>query len=363
MSPENVAPRVLVVDDEPGLRALLEEVLKRERIECRTAASGAEALQSIEAEHFDIIVTDIRMPGMSGIDLMKTARERCDSDIMVLTAFSSDYHYEAIVAEGAADFILKPCRPTEFVMRIRRVLAQRALRLERDRAQSGLHDAMAQIREAYLDTIHRLSIATEYKDIDTGDHIVRMGCMSSFIAENAGMNPEECENVMYAAPMHDVGKIGIPDSILLKAGRLTPQEFEVMKTHTTIGASILEKPRSAILECARVIALTHHEQWDGGGYPQGLAGDKIPLVGRIVKLVDVFDALVSSRPYKTAYPLDIALSMMKKDRERHFDPALFDILYGKIDQIMQIRKGIGDMEPAEHEYELSERDALYASKL
>ena len=336
--------RILVVDDEAAIRALLEEVLRREGFACATARSGDEAVELLRTEPFDIVGTDIRMPGISGIDLTRHVRAETEADVIVLTAFSSDYQYEAMAAEGASDFILKPCRPTEFVARVRRVLGERRLRSERDRAERELRNAMAEVRDAYLDTIHRLAIATEFKDVDTGDHIVRMGRMSEMLAEAAGMSEEDCDNVLYGAPMHDVGKIGIPDSILLKTGRLTPQEFEVMKTHTTIGASILERPKSAILECARTIALSHHEQWDGNGYPQGLRRDAIPLSGRIVRLADVFDALVSSRPYKKAYPLETALELIVQGRETQFDPDLVDLLLRKTDDIMRIRQQVGEPE-------------------
>ncbi len=349
--------RILVVDDEPGIRALLEEVLKREGYTCTTAASGEQAIEILRVEQFDIVVTDIRMPGINGIELTRHVRSTTDSDVIVLTAFSSDYQYEALAAEGASDFILKPCRPSEFVARVHRVLTERHLRLDRDRAERELRDAMVEVREAYLDTIHRLAVATEFKDVDTGDHIVRMGRMSELLAEAAGMSEEDCDNVLYGAPMHDVGKIGIPDSILLKAGKLTPQEFEVMKTHTTIGAQILANPKSGILECARIIALSHHEQWDGNGYPQGLRADHIPLVGRIVRLADVFDALVSSRPYKKPYPLETAVDLIRNGRETQFDPDLVDILVTKVRDIMAIRTQVGDAEELpEGECDWSERD-------
>ena len=175
---------------------------------------------------------------------------------------------------------------------------------------SELKSTYRDLQEAYLDTIHRLALAAEHKDEDTGDHILRMSRYSTFLAEKLGLPPDEVQNIRYAAPMHDVGKIGTPDSILLKSGKLTDQEFELMKMHTTIGAKILGNSKAKILQVAEQIALSHHEKWNGKGYPLGLTGENIPMVGRIVALADTFDALTSKRPYKKPYPLAIAFEVI-----------------------------------------------------
>jgi putative two-component system response regulator len=202
---------------------------------------------------------------------------------------------------------------------------------------SELRDANQELREAYLDTIHRLALAAEYKDEDTGDHIMRMSRYSALLAEKLGLSSDEVTNILYAAPMHDIGKIGIPDSILMKPGKLTQEEFGIMKTHSIIGANLLAYSKSEILQVAEQVAISHHEKWNGRGYPQGLAGEDIPLVGRIVGLTDVFDALTSKRPYKEAFPVEKAIDIIKKERGAHFDPHVVDVFLENIDEILQIK--------------------------
>jgi len=201
-----------------------------------------------------------------------------------------------------------------------------------------------ELQEAYLDTIHRLVLAAEYKDEDTGDHIVRMSRYSALLAEKLSLPPKEVENIRYAAPMHDIGKIGIPDNILMKPGKLTDQEFEFMKTHTNIGAKILARSKADILRLAHQIAISHHEKWNGRGYPQGISGTKIAIAGRIVGLADVFDALTSKRPYKDPYPLEVACDIIKKENGQHFDPELVDIFMENIDEFVKIKEEVGTAE-------------------
>ncbi len=220
-----------------------------------------------------------------------------------------------------------------------------------------LKAAYQELQEACLDTIHRLVLAAEYKDEDTGDHIVRMSRYSALIAEKLGLPAEEVQNIQYAAPMHDVGKIGIPDSILMKPGKLTDDEFEIIKTHTTMGAKILANSKAEILKIAELIALSHHEKWNGKGYPQGLASDTIPLAARIVGLADVFDALISKRPYKDPFPVEVALDIIKKERGEHFDPAVVDVFLENIDEFVKIKEGVGPAEDVSMtDFTWSERD-------
>lgn len=213
-----------------------------------------------------------------------------------------------------------------------------------NRTVKNLRVANRDLQSAYLDTIHRLVLAAEYKDEDTGDHIVRMSRYSAVVAEALGLRENEVENILYAAPMHDVGKIGIPDSILLNPGKLTDVEFDTMKTHTSIGAKILANSKAEILRLAQQIAISHHEKWNGKGYPQGLSGDKIPMVGRIVGIADVFDALTSRRPYKDPYPVEVALDIIRKERGEHFEPNVVDVFLKNIDSILQIREEVGSLE-------------------
>ena len=222
---------------------------------------------------------------------------------------------------------------------------------------SELKAIYQELQEAYLDTVHRLALAAEHRDEDTGDHIVRMSRYSALLAEKLGLPADEVQNIRFAAPMHDVGKIGTPDHILLKSGKLTDQEFDLMKTHTTIGAKILGNSKAKILQVAEQIALSHHEKWNGKGYPRGLSGENIPLVGRIVALADTFDALTSKRPYKEPYPVAIALEIIKKARGQHFDPDVVDVFLENIDEILKIKSEVGSTEDSSLSgFTLSKRD-------
>lgn len=225
---------------------------------------------------------------------------------------------------------------------------------------TNLRTVNRDLQEAYRDTIFRLVLASEYKDKDTGKHISRMSRYSSHLAKKLGLSSQEVERISFAAPMHDVGKIGIPDKIILKNGMLTESEFSVIKTHTTIGAVILENSKSNILQTAQMIALSHHERWNGTGYPCGLAGEKIPLPARIVALSDTFDALTSKRPYKSPYPIDVACEIIRKEREHHFDPEIVDIFINSISDFTQIKSEIETIEPPEslNTFSPSERDKV-----
>ena len=224
---------------------------------------------------------------------------------------------------------------------------------------SDLKAAHRELQEAYLDTIHRLVLAAEYRDEDTGKHIMRMSRYSALIAEKLGLPAGEVQNTLYAVPMHDVGKIGIPDDILLKKGRLTEEEFQIMTTHTTIGANILADSSAEILQVAQQIALCHHEKWNGKGYSQGLSGENIPMVGRIVALADTFDALTSRRPYKDPYPVEIACDIIKKERGQHFDPDVVDIFIENLEEMLKIKAEVSSVEDLGlSDFTWSERDQL-----
>lgn len=203
--------------------------------------------------------------------------------------------------------------------------------------RKDLEIAKDKLQESYRETINRLVIASEFRDEDTGDHIVRMAAYCVLIAEKHGLSEAEVEQIHIAAPMHDVGKIGIPDGILLKPGKLTSEEFETIKSHTLIGAKILGGSKSEILQLGTEIALTHHEKWNGKGYPKGLSGTAIPLTGRIAAIADVFDALTSKRPYKDPFPVEVACDIIKKDRGEHFDPELADIFLNNMDAVLKIK--------------------------
>lgn len=203
-----------------------------------------------------------------------------------------------------------------------------------------LREANKELREAYLDTIHRLVLAAEYKDEETGDHIVRMSRYSALIAEKIGLPDKEIMSILAAAPMHDIGKIGIADNIMLKPGKLTEEEFETMRTHTSIGAKILANAKAEILRKGQRIAISHHEKWNGKGYPVGNVGEKIALEGRITGLADVFDALTSKRPYKDPYPVEVAVDIIQKEREQHFAPDLVDVFLDNLDEVIAIKNEV-----------------------
>jgi len=326
------------VDDDPDVREMLALAVRRAGIVCH-AARDADAALTVMAHHpVDVVLTDIRMPGISGIELTRIVRERGGADVIVMTGFSGDFTYEDIIRCGASDFVLKPARPGEIVLRLRRVLRERALLSERARQHRALEAAHEALHGAVADTIQRLVVAAEFKDAHTGAHIQRMVAYARLLAERLGMPDETLRRFTCAVPMHDVGKIGIPDHILLKDGPLSGAEFDVIKTHTTIGARILGDADGGILRMAREIALHHHEHWNGRGYPGRLRGEAIPACGRIVALVDVFDALTSPRPYKDPYPLNFSLAYIRRQRWARFAPELTDLFLDAADDIDRIRR-------------------------
>jgi putative two-component system response regulator len=377
-APHHPPVTILVVDDEPAIREMLKLLFERDGYHCLTSENGHEALKTLDSIKVDVVVTDINMPGMSGVELLRQGKKLTRSDFIVITGYVDDFTYDNLIEEGASDFIYKPITSKEMLIRLKRVLRERFLLIERDRIHDELEESNIQLkkyanelretltelknahdelREAYLDTINRLVIAAEFKDEDTGDHIMRISLFSTLVAEKIGLPAELISNIRYAAPMHDIGKIGIPDRILLKSEILTPEEFEIIKTHTSIGASILSGSRSDVLRMAHDIALTHHEKWNGTGYPNGIKGEKIPITGRIVGLVDVFDALTSHRPYKKPYPIDIACDIILKEREHQFDPMVVDAFINQMNEIKTIKKDFGAMHQIKlSDFQWSERD-------
>ncbi len=326
--------RILIVDDETMILDLLENTLVSTGFECAFAENGQAALKKMEDAPFDVVVTDIDMPVMNGIELAKTVKEKYSADVIVMTGQIQKYQYDQIITIGASDFVEKPFSTREIVMRINRVLQERALKKEAEKAH-------IELKKSYIDSIHRLVMASEFKDEDTGDHIVRIGEYSSLMAQMLNQSKEFIDTIHYSAPMHDIGKIGIPDKILLKPGKLTSEEFETMKTHSVIGAKLLSESNSLILQMAHEIAMSHHEKFNGKGYPRGLKGEAIPLSGRIVAIADTFDALTSRRPYKDPYPPEVVYEIMKKERGEHFDPHILDLFIDHYDEFVAIRGKIG----------------------
>jgi putative two-component system response regulator len=341
---------ILIVDDDPAILDLLETTIKIAGHNCAMASDGKSALSILSQRPFDVVVTDINMQEMTGIELAKQIVTHFSADIIVMTGQTKDYQYDEIINIGASDFVEKPFSIKEIILRIQRVLRERRLKEE----ARNSHD---DLKQAYLDSIHRLVMASEFKDEETGDHIIRMGKYSSLISRKLNRSDRFIETIDYAAPMHDVGKIGIPDKILLKPGKLTKEEFEIMKTHSLIGARLLSKSKSRILQMAEEISLNHHEKFNGSGYPNGLSGQNIPISGRIVAIADTFDALTSKRPYKDPYPPEITYDIIKKENGKHFDPKITDLFLENFDEFLEIRQkfGVPSQIPLES-FKLSQRD-------
>jgi putative two-component system response regulator len=262
---------------------------------------------------------------------------------------------DAMVA-GACGYLVKPVQEEELLIQVVRGLEWRQLWLDRQAYTQSLEEKVIQqtrvIRQAHEETIHRLVVATMCRDEETGAHIVRTGLFSEVLARAIDWSASEAERLRFATPMHDIGKIGIPDAILQKPGRLTEAEYEVMKTHTTLGAEILAGSQSPVLQLAREIALNHHERWDGRGYPSGLAGEAIPVAARIVSIVDVYDALTHDRIYRPAFAPETALGMMREQLGKQFDPILLTVFFSSLEQIHEISMENPDDAPQEHRHSL-----------
>jgi putative two-component system response regulator len=329
---------ILVVDDEAPVRNLLATWLAGRKYRCVRADSVAAARRCLETESIDLITADIKMPGGSGIDLLRhVLQSHPDLPVLMLTGNrDTESAIEALNA-GAFGYLLKPARADEFLAQVSNGLELHRLRIERRRYTEGLEQRVREqtreIQLAHEETIHRLVHAAACRDLETGAHIVRTGVFSEILARAAGWAAAEVERIRMAAPMHDIGKIGVPDAILRKPAGLTPDEFEVMKQHTVIGAKLLARSNSSILVMAREIALCHHERWDGTGYPAGLGGEAIPEAARILSIVDVYDALTSDRPYRRAMKEEVVLKMMMGEQGRQFDPVLLATFFSVLEQI------------------------------
>jgi len=324
--------KILVVDDQKLHALYLEKVLAQsghKQIRCVSDPLKVHAV-CLEFKP-DLIVLDLIMPQLDGFQIIEQLSDfRKDHYLPILAVSeekSSAFRIKALQA-GATDFISQPYENIEIVSRIRNMVMMRILNLQVENQnkllESKVQERTQELRATQLDIIRRLARAAEFRDTDTGDHIIRMSHYCARFGQTLGMDAQEVDLLFHASPLHDVGKIGIPDSILLKKGPLTPEEFEIMKTHTTIGAQMLAGSDSPVMKMAETIAWTHQEKWDGSGYPRHLKGHDIPLVGQICCICDVFDALTSERPYKKAWPVDKAIAEIINGRDRHFQPRLVD---------------------------------------
>jgi putative two-component system response regulator len=324
--------RILIVDDEANNVDVLRRILSRfgfARVESTTDSREAAALYVRHRP--DLILLDLHMPHLDGLDVMAQLNQIAEATYLPILILSADVTPEArqeALSRGAKDFVNKPFQQDEIILRIKTLLQTRQLYLQ-IQSQNQLLEAKVRERtkaleEAQIEIVERLAVAAEFRDDNTGQHTQRVGQLSALVARQLGLPDSQVTLIRRAAPLHDVGKIGVPDAILLKSALLTDEEYALMRVHTTIGAQILSGSEFAILRTAEVIAACHHERWDGTGYPNGLAGEEIPLAGRLVALADVFDALVHERPYKPAWPLDRAVEEILSLRGTHFDPAVVD---------------------------------------
>jgi len=333
---------ILVVDDTPENIDLLNELL-RDEYHVRVATSGERALKiAYSDEPPDLILLDIMMPGLSGLEIcrrLKSNPDRRRIPVIFVTAMSSIEDEERGLELGAVDYITKPISPPIVKARVRTHLALYDQSRELERMVNQRTQELLTTRQQI---IRRLGRAAEFKDNETGNHVLRMSHYARLIAVAHGLGEEAANTIFHTAPMHDIGKIGIPDSILLKPGKLDAAEWKVMHQHPLMGAEIIGKHDNELLETARVIALSHHERWDGNGYPQGLRGEAIPLEGRVVAIADVFDALISVRPYKKAFSVEESLQIMEESSGKHFDPELMQAFRKALPEILRVKEIYAD---------------------
>lgn len=356
----NVKPqKIMVVDDEILNRKLVEAMLKPQGYEVILAVDGEDCLAKVEASPPDLILMDIMMPNMNGFEVvtrLKAKESWALIPIVMVTALQDVGDRVKALEVGADDFLTKPVDRMELRARVRSLLKVKAYNdhmvnyrqelesevakqtLELKKASNKIAEAHSKLRDASLETIFRLARAAEYKDEDTANHIISMSRISAFLAERIGLNSVVVERILYASPMHDIGKIGIPDRILTKNGPLNDEEWALMRMHTVFGGQILEGSNIGFLRLGEVIALTHHEKWDGSGYPNGLVGNQIPLAGRIVAVADVCDALLSKRPYKPPLTIDQTVDIIKAGRGTHFDPMVVDVFMASLNDIIKLWK-------------------------
>lgn len=343
--------QVLIVDDETTGRSILSRVIQKidDDLDINVFDEATRALDWLQSNRVDLVITDYRMPGINGVEFIRRVRQlqHCEHvPIMMITVVSEkSVRYEALDA-GATAFLTRPIDQIECRTSCRNLLKiQEQQSIIQDRAEwlaRQVEVATQQIVAREQETLLRLGKAGEYRDEDTGNHVLRMASYARQIAEELGLSDRECEDIEFAAPMHDIGKIGIPDDILLKPGKLDDSEWDVMMQHTVIGHAILSNSQSRYIQLGSIIALNHHEKFDGGGYPKGLKGRDIPLVARIVAVADVFDALVSDRPYKKPWTQQQALDYLKQQSGKHFDPECIDAFFSRLQQIEQIQKNLKD---------------------
>jgi putative two-component system response regulator len=339
---------ILVVDDTPSNISVLSEILRGD-YRVLAAISGEQALKIARGDPPpDLILLDVMMPGMSGHEVCQ--RLKADSTtrripVIFVTAMNQTEDEARGFALGAVDYITKPVSPPIVKARVKTHLALYDQNRELERM---VRERTAQLHHTRLEIIKRLGRAGEFRDNETGMHVIRVAHYCRLLGEAARMNEEDVDLLFNAAPMHDIGKIGIRDHVLLKPGKLDDEEIKVMRQHVPFGAEIIGEHADGLLSMARLIALTHHEKWDGTGYHRGLKGEEIPLVGRITAIADVFDALTSVRPYKKAWSVEDAVALLQREAGTSFDPELVKLFIGVLPQILAVREKYADTPPIGH---------------
>ncbi|MGB9710717.1 MAG: HD domain-containing phosphohydrolase [Thermodesulfovibrio sp.] len=348
--------QILVVDDEAVNLELISAIfIDSPNIVILTARDGVEALEILKNHTPDVIVLDIRMPRMNGIEVLEVLKsDSRTSHIPVVVLSGDDRERKNALKHGANDFIPKPFDAEELKLRVINNLQVKkyqdlvrnineVLQKELMKKTKELREALELAKEAEYEMVVKFGMISEFRDEETGQHIRRISYYSKLLAQLIELPESEQNIIFYASPLHDVGKVGIPDNILKKPGPLTPEEFEIMKLHTIIGGRILtSQPKFITLQAGKIIAEQHHEKWDGSGYPYGLKGEEIHIYARIVAVCDVFDAITSDRVYRPAFSIEQAIDIMKKGRESHFDPQLLDIFLNNFDEFLKIRETFKD---------------------
>jgi putative two-component system response regulator len=343
---------ILVVDDSEANRMILQDQVITLGHKPVLAENGLVALKKITDYKPDLILLDIMMPKMDGYQVLERLKSDSHMRHIPVIMVSANDEIESVVnciEQGAMDYMVKPFSPVLLKARIKAALANKILhdqeeahretiRQYNEKLEERVRERTKDLEETRLEVIQRLGRAAEYRDNETGQHVLRMSHFSARLAKELGMNEIECNLIQLTSPMHDIGKIGIPDGILLKPGPLTEEERKIMETHTTIGGEILGGGKSKLIKMAETIAMTHQEKWDGTGYPNGLKKEEIPLVGQITAICDVFDAITSKRPYKEEHPIEQALEFISSQSGKHFDPHLVKVFRQIVPDLKKIKE-------------------------
>lgn len=351
------AATILIVSQSKSNIAMIKKLLSRNNYsDIYTTDDPFSVVDYYENDDIDLIILDIKLQGLDGFGVMASLRESAAASedktippILVLTDVGQQEHRRRALMEGANDYINFPFDIREFLARVKNLLeiwqAQKIVQNQRQileykvyQRTQALQLAQEKLHESRLEVVLRLGRAAEYRDNETGLHIIRMSKIAALLGKASGLNDDEVDMILNASPMHDIGKLGIPDSILLKPGKLDAEEWKIMQTHAQIGADILAGSKSPLLEMAHVIALSHHEKWDGSGYPNGLKSEEIPIEARLSAIADVFDALTSVRPYKKAWSVEDAIDLIRSESGKHFDPELVKLIEQELPGVLQIKE-------------------------